>query len=85
MDLVASKTQLKILAKFDWSKAYEMAHPDEFGSSCLCLDSASLEEDEAKELEGMEIAGLCWQEPLNLGGIWHLTPLGAIQTALVNE
>lgn len=85
MNLTASKAQLKILSKFDWNKAYEMTHPDEFGSSCLCLDSASLKNDELRELQGMEIAGLCWREPLNLGGIWHLTPLGAAQAAFSGE
>ena len=85
MNLTASKVQLKIISKFDWSMAYEMKNPGVAGSSCLCLDDSCLSEGEIMELKNMELAGLCWQEPLNLGGIWHLTPLGAVQAALGGE
>ena len=81
---IASKKQLEILSKFDWSPEYEASHPEAGGTSCICLHDSTLNADEKEEIVDMALAGLCWKESLPVGGIWHLTPRGAVEIA-INE
>ncbi len=74
-----------ILSKFQWSYKYEASHPMASGAACLCLEPSSLNEEEKEGLRDLAIAGMCWQEALPLGGIWHLTPLGAANMAKSNQ
>lgn len=78
----ASRSQVEILSKFDWSKEYEESHPDAGGTACMCLEDIMLAPSEKEEIEGMALEGLCWKESLPLGDIWHLTPRGAVEIAL---